>query len=202
MREAKHDKAYFENRYKFFKVQSGKVGDHEITIVDIKKDEKTYDCSVRLTFSDSVVYEGDMGFFIFQGNINKPRTFFCGTLANYDYWHQKLECASGQHYDRTVDQDLALNHIKEFLKHNCAIEEGSDEYNEIDDYFYTVDSDSVNDWAERWIEFNSHNDISMEPLECYSEINDCCHEDGRYIYACDLLQWASNKMQEMEKEAV
>ncbi len=187
-----------EERYKVFKVSRGKIGDREITIVDLKKAEGIYDYSVKITFNNnedgSIIYEGDVGFFIFRGNICRPLTFFCGKEINPGYWKQKLECAERDFYCVEVDQDLAKKNIIDEIQK--SYEEDQHLIESFDDDFIYPGQDNPEAWYDAIQKYSEDNDLEWDFETIGSIVESSIPDNYRYIYACRVLQWVSNKLKE------
>lgn len=189
-----------EERYKVFKVSRGKIGNREITIVDLKKAEGIYDYSVKITFNNnedsSIIYEGDVGYFIFRGNICCPLTFFCGKEINPDYWKQKLECAERDFYCVEVDQDLAKQNILDEIHESNE----DDQYliESFDDDFIYPGRDNPEAWHDAIQEYSENNGLDWDFETIDSIVESSIPDNRRYIYACCVLQWVSNKLKERQ----
>ena len=156
--------------------------------VILKKNNGTM-LDIRFTDKDVSVL-GEFGYFIFKGNIQNPRTFFCGTYSNYSYWEEKLECAPKDHYERPINENAIIANLKKHLMDYCGIE-----WNPEEDPIYS-DRDTGESWYDAITDAAQYNKWEIES-ENIGSIVDCSEEpDARYQYVCDGLQFASNFMRE------
>ena len=195
-------KKELEERYKYIEFE--KFGDN-IIIRLYQDEEKSIIYFVRIVFVDNkIFYSGDMGTYVFGKDIVHPKTFF--TLGNKneinpEYWWQKCEAAQFPIYGTEIDEDKVSEAVKEEL---CEFYEVED-FNELDDYiikdFYNnmtlLDSNEVRAYDTVYDFFES---IGMS--ESWERARNCIDAgkemNGNYLYACEVLQWVENNLDEWE----
>lgn len=148
---------------------------------------------VRFTNTEVVVL-GDYGSWVFQGNIRKPLEFFRGGHTNPGYWHEKLEAAPREHYERRV----VAENIVESLK------EDAEEYNvDIEDLKYLgAPRDSPESWYDYLCQLRDEHDWCFDNEYIASIVDGAVEEDGRYLRVCEFVQRAANIIWERELDKI
>ena len=154
--------------------------------VIVKKNNGTM-LDVRFTDKDVTIL-GEFGYFIFKGNIQNPRTFFCGSYSNYSYWEEKLECAPKDHYERPIDEDLIVSNLKNHLKEYCDID-----WNPEEDSIGS-DRSTGESWYDAISDMSGTNQWDRDSEDIGSIVSSSEEPDMRYQYVCDGLQFISNFM--------
>lgn len=136
---------------------------------------------------------------IFGRDVNNIFTFYKGDEVNPEYWSEKVYCA-----DRPIkDESLDLGELEK------AIQElvGSwnipkDKQEELDDDLDLLELDEnsviasrqVYEFLEQWKEY-------CEPCEDINTLIGAAEKwNRRYLYACEVLQWVSNNLDEWLEE--
>lgn len=195
-RDTSHFPQLIRDRYK--NIKKTILGDY--IILDCYTDEE---CSstyyVKVIFHrGTAIYYGDMGTYVFRGNIQKATRFFSWKV-NLPYWQEKLEASSFPPINEDVDLDELKEAILQELKDNEAELETEDEDGE------EVESDLL-----REIDYLFSLDFSENHIVVYDRIyqrlkdywpftdfwetlsylvNRCRHTDVNFIYCCELLHY-------------
>lgn len=168
------------------------------------RDDKTY--FVRLIFADNkLFYSGDMGTYVFGRDICHIFTFFKGDHINEGYWSGKCEASSYPIYPSDVDEEKVEELVKEYVCQLYRVEtydELDDEIKDaIDDKFhFGIESNEIRAYDEvcEFLkeEFNCHdlNSIVYDIIEGAKSIS------PNYVYACELIQWVENNLEDWCKE--
>lgn len=168
------------------------------------RDDKTY--FVRLVFVDNkLFYSGDMGTYVFGRNIVNIFKFFKGDYINDGYWMEKCEASSYPIYPNEVNEEKVKELVKGYVCDLYRVEN----YEELDDEI----KDVIDDKFQFGMELNE--------IRAYDEIHDFLKEefDGsnldeavydiiegaksispNYVYACELIQWVENNLEDWCKE--
>jgi len=197
-------KEEFVERYKIIDIEK----QENILVVRLyineNKDDKTY--FVRLIFADNkLFYSGDMGTYVFGRDICHIFTFFKGDHINEDYWSGKCEASSYPIYPSEVDEEKVEELVKEYV---CDLY-GVENYEELDEEI----KDVINDKFRFGIEPNEYRayDEIYEFLEEEFNCSDLCETvnniiegaksiSPNYVYACELIQWVENNLEDWCKE--
>ena len=173
-------------------------------MVDVKlyKDEL---CSINqhvnvLFANNKLFYTGDMGTFVFGQTITNIFKFFQGDWINPDYWKEKCE-ASSQPLEYITNETI-IESTKKFICEALDIES----YEELDEE------------KQEYIEMFERTDFRDEESRAYDEIfalleylsiehdyedvgwivSDAKKFSHRYLYACEVIQWVSNNLENWE----
>lgn len=187
----------------FYKEIEVKRLDGGIIVVNLWKDsEREPYNAIRLMFAyGKIIYTGDMGHYIFGRNVNNIFTFYKGDEINPEYWREKVFCADrpvrNEECDLSKVVELAKRDIEEYFGGELT-EEQEQIWEDFCD-FSVSDSNPVRvyDDLERLYE-----ELGVDPCErAASIVEQSRGYDRRYIYACEVLQWVSNNLDEwLEKE--
>jgi len=194
----------FAERYKIIDVE--KQGN--VLIVRLyrseNRDDKIY--FVRLIFADNkLFYSGDVGTYVFGRDICHIFTFFKGDHINEGYWSGKCEASSYPIYPSEVDEEKVEESVKEYV---CDLY-GVENYEELDDEIKDVIDDKFRFGIEP-NEYRAYDEI-YEFLEEEFNCSNLCEtvnsiiEDAKsispnYVYACELIQWVENNLEDWCKE--
>lgn len=197
-------KEEFIKRYKVIDIE--KQGN--ILIVKLyqneNRDDKTY--FVRLIFADNkLFYSGDMGTYVFGRDICHIFTFFKGDYINTDYWSGKCEASSYPIYPNEVNEEKVEELVKEYVCDLYRVET----YEELDDEIKDVIDDEFQFGIEP-NEIRAYDEIYeflKEEFDC-SDLNGVVYEiiegaksiSPNYVYACELIQWVENNLEDWCKE--
>lgn len=197
-------KEEFTERYKVIDVE--KQGN----ILTVKlyrnenRDDKIY--FVRLVFVDNkLFYSGDMGTYVFGRDICHIFTFFKGDRINEGYWSQKCEASSYPIYPSEVDEEKVEELVKDYVCDLYRVEN----YDEVDEEI----KDVINDKFRFGIELNeirAYDEVyeflkeefdSSNLNETVANIIDSAKSISlNYVYACELIQWVENNLEDWCKE--
>lgn len=182
-----------KNRYKV--IEAKRIND-DIVSVDLYHDEeKSNYLHIKLLFAyGKLYYTGDFGTYVFGKNICNIFRFFKGERINKSYWQEKCEAASDPIIPDEVDLDKVEEAVRDYLKDN-EIEITDDIKEEISDCFLYIDSNAYRAY-DKVEELFSSLDLSYggETVEDIIRAGQDYH--GRFIYACEVIQWVSNNLDE------
>lgn len=194
----------FIERYKIIDVE--KQGNILVVrlYVNENRNDKTY--FVRLIFADNkLFYSGDMGTYVFGRDICHIFTFFKGDNINEDYWSGKCEASSYPIYPSDVDEEKVEELVKEYV---CDLYRVKN-YDELDEEIKDVIEDKFRFGIES-NEYRAYDEI-YEFLEEEFNCSDLCETvnniiegaksiSPNYVYACELIQWVENNLEDWCKE--
>lgn len=180
-----------KNRYKV--IEAKRIND-DIVSVDLYHDEeKSNYLHIKLLFAyNKLYYTGDFGTYVFGENIINIFNFFKGERINEGYWQEKCEAASNPIIPDEVDLDKVEEAVRDYLEEN-KIEITDDIEEEISDCFYHMDSNAYR-------AYDKVEELFKSLDLFYYEVGDIIragqgyHE--RFIYACEVIQWVSNNLDE------
>lgn len=188
----------FPDYYKEIEVKKLEDG---IVVVNLWKDEKREIYNfVRLMFAyGNLIYTGDMGEFIFGRNVYNVFTFYKGDEIQPDYWAEKVYCSDTPIREESCDIVELEKLVREDVAEYFGEEELSEEYEEtINDTFdYGFDPNPVRAYDaihELYDELEVNTDNIGYLIAKSQQWN------GRYLYACELIQWVSNNLDKWLKE--
>ena len=197
-------KEEFAERYKVINIEKqGNMLTVKLYISE-NRDDKTY--FVRLIFADSkLFYSGDMGTYVFGENICNIFNFFKGERINEGYWQEKCEASSYPIYSSDVDEEKVKELVKEYV---CGLY-GVENYEELDDEIKEVIDDKCLFGIEP-NEFRAYDEIYEFLKEEFdsSDLNSVVYDiiegaksiSPNYVYACELIQWVENNLEDWCKE--
>lgn len=182
-----------KQRYKV--IEAKRIND-DIVSVDLYHDEeKSNYLHIKLLFDyNKLYYTGDFGTYVFGKNICNIFRFFKGERINKSYWQEKCEAASDPIIPDEVDLEKVEEAIRDYLEEN-EIEITDDIEKEISDCFCYIDSNAYRAY-DKVEELFSSLDLSYggETVENIIRAGQGYH--GRFIYACEVIQWVSNNLDE------
>ena len=184
-----------KNRYKV--IEAKRIND-DIVSVDLYHDEKKSNClHIKLLFAyNKLYYTGDFGTYVFGENICNIFEFFKGERINEGYWQEKCEAAGDPIIPDEVDLKKVEEAVRNYLEEN-EIEITDDIEKEISDCFYYMDSNAYRAY-DKVEELFGNLDLF------YYEVGDIIRAGqgyhGRFIYACEVIQWVSNNLDEWLEE--
>ena len=183
----------FVERYKVIDIEKqGNILTVKLYISE-NRDDKTY--FVRLIFADNkLFYSGDMGTYVFGENICNIFNFFKGERFNEGYWQEKCEAASEPIIPNEVDLEKVEEAVRDYLEEN-EIEITDDIEEEISDCFYCMDSNAYRAYDKVEELFRSL-DFFYDSEMVGGIIRAGQGYHGRFIYACEVIQWVSNNLDE------
>lgn len=196
-------KEEFTERYKTIDIE--KQGN--ILVVRLyrseNRDDKIY--FVRLIFADNkLFYSGDMGTYVFGRDICHIFAFFKGNYINTGYWSGKCEASSYPIYPSDVDEEKVEELVKEYL---CELYDVKN-YNELDDnikklyedrFQFGIESNEIRAYDYVW-DFLESLDASDLCEAVYNIIESAKSISPNYVYACELIQWVENNLEDWCKE--
>ena len=180
-----------KNRYKV--IEAKRIND-DIVSVDLYHDEeKSNYLHIKLLFAyGKLYYTGDFGTYVFGENICNIFNFFKGERINKGYWQEKCEAASDPIIPDEVDLDKVEEAVRDYLEEN-KIEITDDIEEEISDCFYHMDSNAYRAYDKVEELFRSL-DLFYYSVGDIIRAGQGYH--GRFIYACEVIQWVSNNLDE------
>lgn len=182
-----------KNRYKV--IEAKRIND-DIVSVDLYHDEeKSNYLHIKLLFAyNKLYYTGDFGTYVFGKNICNIFRFFKGERINKSYWQEKCEAASDPIIPDEVDLEKVEEAIRDYLEEN-EIEITDDIEKEISDCFCYIDSNAYRAY-DKVEELFSSLDLSYGGETVEDIIRAGQGYSGRFIYACEVIQWVSNNLDE------
>lgn len=172
--------------------------------INENRDDKTY--FVRLIFADNkLFYSGDMGTYVFGRNICHIFTFFKGDHINEGYWSEKCEASSYPIYPSEVDEEKVEELVKEYVCERYRVES----YDELDEEIKNVIADEfilgieTNEYYafEEIYKFLRKEFDNSNLHEIVADIIDSAKSiSPNYVYACELIQWVENNLEDWCKE--
>ena len=182
-----------KNRYKVIEVK--RINDDIVSVDLFYDEEKSNYLHIKLLFAyGKLYYTGDFGTYVFGENICNIFNFFKGERFNEGYWQEKCEAASEPIIPDEVDLEKTEEAVRDYLEEN-EIEITDDIEEEISDCFYCMDSNVYRAY-DKVEELFSSLDLSCgsETVEDIIRAGQGYH--GRFIYACEVIQWVSNNLDE------
>lgn len=183
-----------KERYKI--IEAKRIND-DIVCVDLYHDEKKENyLHIKLLFAyNKLYYTGDFGTYVFGEIICNIFNFFKGERINKGYWKEKCEAASEPIIPDEVNNLEELEKaVREELKER-EIEITDDIEDKISDCFYYMDSNAIRAY-DRIVELFDDLGISNAGEMAYDVVRAAQGYSGRFIYACEVIQWVSNNLDE------
>ena len=182
-----------KNRYKV--IEAKRIND-DIVSVDLYHDEeKSNYLHIKLLFAyDKLYYTGDFGTYVFGENIINIFNFFKGERINESYWQEKCEAASNPIIPDEVNLEKLEEAVRDYLEEN-EIEITDDIEEEIFHCFYCMDSNAYRAY-DKIKELLSSLDLFYDSEMVGNIIRAGQGYSGRFIYACEVIQWVSNNLDE------
>ena len=182
-----------KNRYKV--IEAKRIND-DIVSVDLYHDEeKSKYLHIKLLFAyGKLYYTGDFGTYVFGKTICNIFNFFKGERINEGYWQEKCEAAGDPIIPNEVDLKKVEEAVRDYLEEN-EIEITDDIEEEISDCFYYMDSNAYRAYDKVEELFGSLGLFyDSEMVGGIIRAGQGYH--GRFIYACEVIQWVSNNLDE------
>ena len=193
-----------KNRYKV--IEAKRIND-DIVSVDLYCDEKKSNClHIKLLFAyNKLYYTGDFGTYVFGENICNIFNFFKGERINEGYWQEKCEASSYPIYPSEVDEEKVEELVKEYVCDLYRVE-NYDELDEeikdvIEDKFrFGIETneirayDEIYDFLKEEFDSSDLNEVVCDIIEGAKSIS------PNYVYACELIQWVENNLEDWCKE--
>ena len=182
-----------KQRYKV--IEAKRIND-DIVSVDLYHDEeKSNYLHIKLLFAyNKLYYTGDFGTYVFGEDIQNIFNFFKGVRFDEGYWQEKCEAASDPIIPDEVDLDKVEEAVRDYLKDN-EIEITDDIEEEISHCFYYMDSNAYRAYDKVEELFRSL-DLFYDSEMVGGIIRAGQGYHGRFIYACEVIQWVSNNLDE------
>ena len=182
-----------KNRYKV--IEAKRINDDIVSIDLYHDEEKSNYLHIKLLFAyNKLYYTGDFGTYVFGENIQNIFNFFKGVRFDEEYWKGKCEAASDPIIPDEVDLDKVEEAVRDYLEEN-EIEITDDIKEEISDCFYYMDSNAYRAY-DKVEELLSSLDLSYDSEMVGDIIRAGQGYSGRFIYACEVIQWVSNNLDE------
>lgn len=188
----------FPDYYKEIEVKKLEDG---IVVVNLWKNEKRKIYNfVRLMFAyGNLIYTGDMGEFIFGRNVYNVFTFYKGNEIQPDYWAEKVYCSDTPVREESCDivelEKLVREDIAEYFGEEELSEEHEETINDIFDYGFDSNPVRAYDAIHELYDELEVNTDNIGYLIAESQ-----QWNGRYLYACELIQWVSNNLDKWLEE--
>lgn len=182
-----------KQRYKV--IEAKRIND-DIVSVDLYHDE-TKSCllHIKLLFAyNKLYYTGDFGTYVFGETICNIFNFFKGERINEGYWQEKCEAASEPIIPDEVNFKELEKAVREELEER-EIEITDDIEDEISDCFYCMDSNAIRASDKIADLFNDLGIFNPSENAIYA-VRAAQDYSGRFIYACEVIQWVSNNLDE------
>ena len=179
-----------------YKVIEAKRINADIVSVDLFHDEeKSNYLHIKLLFAyGKLYYTGDFGTYVFGKDIQNIFNFFKGVRFDERYWQEKCEAASDPIIPDEVDLRKLEEAVRDYLAEN-EIEITDDIEKEISDCFYYMDSNAYRAYDKVEELFRSL-DLFYDSEMVGGIIRAGQGYHGRFIYACEVIQWVSNNLDE------
>ena len=176
-------------------IEAKRIND-DIVSVDLYCDEKKSNClHIKLLFAyNKLYYTGDFGTYVFGENICNIFEFFKGERINEGYWQEKCEAAGDPIIPDEVDLKKVEEAVRDYLAEN-EIEITDDIDQEIFDCFYYMDSNAYRAYDKVEELFRSL-DLFYDSEMVGDIIRAGQGHHERFIYACEVIQWVSNNLDE------
>ena len=176
-------------------IEAKRIND-DIVSVDLYHDEeKSNYLHIKLLFAyGKLYYTGDFGTYVFGEDICNIFNFFKGERINEGYWQEKREAAC----DPIIPDEVELKKVEEAVRDYLAeneIEITDDIDQEIFDCFYYMDSNAYRAYDKVEELFRSL-DLFYDSEMVGDIIRAGLGYHGRFIYACEVIQWVSNNLDE------
>ena len=184
-----------ELKQRYNVIEAKRIND-DIVSVDLYHDEeKSIYLHIKLLFAyNKLYYTGDFGTYVFGKDIQNIFNFFKGERINASYWQEKCEAASDPIIPDEVDLEKVEKEVRDYLEEN-EIEITDDIEKEISDYFYYMDSNAYRAY-DKVEELLSSLDLSYDSERVGDIIRAGQGYSRRFIYACEVIQWVSNNLDE------
>lgn len=154
-----------------------------------KKENYLY---IKLLFAyNKLYYTGDFGTFVFGKTICNIFNFFKGERINIEYWQEKCESASEPIIPDEVDIVKLEEEVRKELEEREI--ESDDIEEKISDCFYCMDSNAVRAYDDIEKLFDDLG-ISNPGENAYYAVRAAQGYSGRFIFACEVIQWVSNNL--------
>lgn len=182
-----------KERYKVIEVK--RIND-DIVCVDLYHDEKKENyLHIKLLFAyNKLYYTGDFGTYVLGETICNIFNFFKGERINEGYWREKCEAASDPIIPEEVDQEKVIEAVREYLEES-EIEITDDIEEELSGCFYYMDSNACRAYDKVYELLNSLG-LSYDSETVGDIIRAGKDYHPRFIYACEIIQWVSNNLDE------
>ena len=188
----------FPDYYKGIEVKKLEDG---IVVVNLWKDEKREIYNfVRLMFAyGNLIYTGDMGEFIFGRNVYNVFTFYKGDEIQPDYWAEKVYCSDTPIREESCDIVELEKLVREDVAEYFGEEELSEEHEETisDTFDYGFDPNPVRAYDAI---HELYDELEVNTDNIGYLIAESQQWNGRYLYACELIQWVSNNLDKWLKD--
>lgn len=182
-----------KQRYKV--IEAKRINDDIVSVDLFHDEEKSNYLHIKLLFAyNKLYYTGDFGTYVFGENICNIFHFFKGERINEGYWQEKCEAASDPIIPDEVDLEKVEEAVRGYLEEN-EIEITDDIEEEISDCFHCMDSNAYRAYDKVEELFCSlHLFYDSERSGDIIRAGQGYH--GRFIYACEVIQWVSNNLDE------
>ena len=182
-----------KQRYKV--IEAKRINDDIVSVDLFHDEEKSNYLHIKLLFAyGKLYYTGDFGTYVFGEDIQNIFNFFKGVRFDEGYWKGKCEATGDPIIPDEVDLKKIEEAVRDYLEEN-EIEITDDIEEEISDCFYYMDSNAYRAY-DKVEELFSSLDVSYggETVEDIVRAGQGYH--GRFIYACEVIQWVSNNLDE------
>ena len=182
-----------KQRYKV--IEAKRINDDIVSVDLFHDEEKSNYLHIKLLFAyNKLYYTGDFGTYVFGEDIQNIFNFFKVVRFDEGYWKGKCEAAGDPIIPDEVDLDKVEEAVRDYLEEN-EIEITDDIEEEISDCFYCMDSNAYRAYDKVEELFRSL-DFFYDSEMVGGIIRAGQGYHGRFIYACEVIQWVSNNLDE------
>ena len=182
-----------KNRYKV--IEAKRINDDIVSVDLFHDEEKSNYLHIKLLFAyNKLYYTGDFGTYVFFFFFCNIFNFFKGEGINEGYWQDTCEAAGDPIIPDEVDLKKVEEAVRDYLAEN-EIEITDDIDQEIFDCFYYMDSNAYRAYDKVEELFRSL-DLFYDSEMVGDIIRAGLGYHGRFIYACEVIQWVSNNLDE------
>lgn len=180
-----------KHRYKV--IEAKRINDDIVSVDLFHDEEKSNYLHIKLLFAyGKLYYTGDFGTYVFGKDIQNIFNFFKGVRFDESYWQEKCEAASDPIIPDEVDLEKVEKAVRDYLEEN-EIEITDDIEEEISDCFCYMDSNAYRAY-DKVEELFRNLDLFYYRVGDIIRAGQGYH--GRFIYACEVIQWVSNNLDE------
>ena len=182
-----------KQRYKV--IEAKRINDDIVSVDLFHDEEKSNYLHIKLLFAyNKLYYTGDFGTYVFGEDIQNIFNFFKVVRFDEGYWQEKCEAAGDPIIPDEVDLKKVEEAVRNYLEEN-EIEITDDIEKEISDCFYYMDSNAYRAYDKVEELFRSL-DLFYDSEMVGGIIRAGQGYHGRFIYACEVIQWVSNNLDE------
>lgn len=142
-----------------------------------------------------------MGTYVFGKDIVNIFNFFKGNKINVDYWAGKCEACSYPIFPNEVDEDLVEENVKDYFCEFFGVEkfeELDDEIKEkfLDQFRFGIETNDIRAYDKVYDFLEEHFNQPNLGEYVYHIIDGAKETSGNFVYACEVIQWVENNLEE------